>query len=131
MTQTTYDARGVAAPNRVHATAPGDVAARAWRYVLRLVGQVRRQYLTRLFPGYVARMKSRRLGKCRSCGACCDLTFHCPFLTAERRCDRYEKRPLTCRNFPIDAVDLKLTCVPCGHYFAPRSEGKDRADSAD
>ena len=131
MTQTTYDARGIADPNRTHVKAPGHVFGLAWRYVLRFVGQVRRQYLCRLRPEYVVRMRTRRLGQCRACGSCCHLTFHCPFLTVQKRCDRYERRSCTCRDFPIDATDLKLTCVPCGHYFAPRSEEKHRANSAD
>jgi len=131
MSQTTYDVRGIAVPNRIHLNASDHPFARAWRYVLRLIGQVRRQYLSRFRPGYVAGMRARRLGRCRSCGACCRLTFRCPFLTGDRLCDRYEKRSRTCRDFPIDAMDLKLTCVPCGHYFAPRSEERDRANSAD
>jgi len=131
MTQTTYDARGIPDANRVHVRAPAHPFGVAWRYLLRSIGQIRRQYLTRFRADYVQRMKSARLGKCRACGSCCDLTFHCPFLTAEKRCDRYERRSQTCRDFPIDAMDLKLTCVPCGHYFAPRSEDKHRANSAD
>jgi hypothetical protein len=131
MSQTTWHAQGIASPNLVHLKAPDHPVARGWRYVLRLIGQVRRQYLSRVRPGYVARMRSRRLGKCRACGACCHLTFHCPFLTRDRLCDCYAKRSITCRDFPIDAMDLKLTCVPCGHYFAPRSEEEGRADSAD
>jgi len=131
MTQPTCEVWGIAEANRMHVDRPGHPFGLAWRYALRLMGQVRRQYLCRFRPDYVVGMRSARLGTCRACGSCCDLTFHCPFLTGEKRCDRYERRTLTCRDFPIDAMDLKLTCVPCGHYFATRSEEKDRANSAD
>jgi len=108
---------GIAPPNLAYAEAPADAPERGLRWLLRLVGQVRRQYLSRVRPDYVARMRERRLGKCRCCGSCCDLTFHCPFLTCDSRCRIYDKRAQTCRDFPIDAVDLKLTRVPCGHYY--------------
>jgi phosphatidylserine decarboxylase len=68
----------------------------------------------------VKRVREARRGECRSCGSCCDLTFHCPFLDPEKtleRCTHYEKRSRTCRDFPIDALDLWLTRVPCGYWF--------------
>jgi Fe-S-cluster containining protein len=97
---------------------------------LRLAGQVRRQYLCRFRPAYVARVAAERRGECLQCGACCHLTFHCPFLTPERRCTVYHKRSRTCRDFPIDAADLRLTRVPCGHHFDSRREEEARADSS-
>jgi len=131
MTDTAYDLSGIAHVNLDHAAVPGHPLARAWRWTLRLAGQVRRQWLSRVRPGYVARMRALRMGSCRGCGSCCNLTFHCPFLTAECRCNRYERRTLTCRDFPIDALDLRLTRVPCGHYFVREPEEEDRANSAD
>jgi hypothetical protein len=96
---------------------PPSLPGRGVRWVSRLVGQVRRQVLSRLRPGYVAAERARRLGECRRCGSCCDLTFHCPFLTADGPCRIYEHRNVTCRDFPLDALDLRLTRVPCGHWF--------------
>ena len=110
--------RPVAPPNQRYRRPPDDVPGLALRWLLRLAGQMRRQYLCRLRPDYVARAKAARRGQCRQCGACCNLTFHCPFLTSDRRCDRYDRRTQTCREFPIDARDLRLTRVPCGHYFS-------------
>lgn len=130
MTEATCEAEGIAAVNRDHAEGPSHAAGYVWRWTMRLVGQVRRQVLSRLRPGYVARMRAQRRGACRGCGSCCDLTFHCPFLTAECRCSHYEKRTLTCRDFPIDAVDLELTRVPCGFHFGPDTEDETGADSA-
>jgi len=127
----TNNLHGVADVNQFALDEPTCPGARAWRWMMRLAGQARRQYLSRLRPGYVARMRKLRLGKCRCCGSCCDLTFHCPFLNAEKNCKRYERRTLTCRDFPIDALDLRLTRVPCGHYFAPVPEARTRAHSAD
>ena len=122
--------RPVAPPNQRYRRPPDDVPGLALRWLLRLAGQMRRQYLCRFRPDYVARAKAARRGQCRQCGACCDLTFHCPFLTSDRRCDRYDKRTQTCREFPIDARDLRLTRVPCGHFSDSPPEGKARADSS-
>jgi hypothetical protein len=122
---------GVAEVNRPFIASPTCPMSRAWRWTMRLVGQVRRQYLSRLRPGYVARMRELRRGKCRCCGSCCDLTFHCPYLSPENSCKHYEKRTLTCRDFPLDALDLRLTRVPCGQYFAPVPGRDKRANSAD
>jgi len=122
--------KGIAPPNQPYTRRPDDPARRAWWLLLRLAGQARRQYLCRVKPDYVARMRAERLGECRQCGACCHLTFRCPFLTNELRCDRYERRTVTCRDFPVDAMDLKLTRVPCGHFYKSRLEEKTCADSS-
>ena len=115
------DSRETIAPvNRRFAEPPAGAGKRLGRWFSRLAGQGRRQYLSRLRPGYVRRVRETRRGECRSCGACCDLTFYCPFLDPEKseeRCTHYEKRSRTCRDFPIDALDLGLTQVPCGYWF--------------
>ncbi len=115
------DSRETIAPvNRRFVDPPDGAWKRFGRWFSRLAGQGRRQYLSRLRPAYVERVREVRRGECRSCGSCCDLTFHCPFLDPEKtleRCTHYEKRPRTCRDFPIDALDLRLTRVPCGYWF--------------
>lgn len=102
--------------NRPYVDEPS-LVGRGVRWASRLVGQARRQVLCRLRPAYVAELRERRRGQCRRCGSCCDLTFHCPYLTGEGPCRIYDDRPVTCRDFPIDALDLRLTRVPCGHWF--------------
>jgi hypothetical protein len=97
-------------------------AAHAW-------GKVRRFLLCHFRSDYVREHTRRRQGECRQCGSCCDLTFHCPFLNPQRQCKRYDRRTLTCRDFPIDAADLRLTRVPCGHYYGSLEE-EARADSS-
>ena len=129
MTDTTCDLSGVADVNRDHVEVPSGVVERVRLWAMRLMGQARRQFLSRFRPGYVARMRKLRRGDCRNCGSCCRLTFHCPFLTSQKRCVIYSHRTLTCRNFPIDARDLELTRVPCGHYFDSEPEEVDRANS--
>jgi hypothetical protein len=121
MNSNTHIPDDVAEANRPYYTPPRGLG-RLGLWVIRLVGQARRQYLSRLRPGYVRRVRAERLGACRRCGSCCDLTFHCPYLSAETGCLHYEKRTLTCRDFPIDARDLGLTRVPCGHYFSKPQE---------
>jgi hypothetical protein len=130
MTQTPNNGDGVAAVNEPYVDGPKTVSGHLDRWLSRLAGQIRRQYLSRLRPGYVVQVRAQRQGECRQCGSCCDLTFHCPFLTCDQRCSHYEKRTRTCRDFPIDATDLRLTQVPCGHYYEVPAEG-DRADSSD
>jgi phosphatidylserine decarboxylase len=95
------------------------------RWTLRFVAQVRRQYLSRLRPGYVRRARELRRGECRCCGTCCSLTFHCPLLDESNRCKYYQWRNVSCRDFPHDATDLRLTQVPCGHYFEEPAEDGD------
>jgi len=130
MIQPTEEWNSVAPPNRRYLRPAAQGPAIAWRWLLRLAGQLRRQYLCNFRPDYVARLKDARRGECRRCGSCCDLTFHCPFLTSDALCDRYDKRARTCREFPIDAKDLWLTRVPCGHYYDPSPKDKARADSS-
>jgi len=120
----------IAPVNLRYATPPEGLRARAGLWLVRLVGQIRRQVLCRLRPGKVARARLRRAGDCRQCGGCCNLTFHCPFWQSDGRCRIYERRTRTCRDFPIDALDLRLTRVPCGYYFETEPEATDRADSA-
>ena len=107
----------IAPPNRRYAAEPVGWRPRLTRWCWRLLGQVRRQYLSRVRPGYVRRARELRRGECRFCGSCCDLTFHCWHLNEESRCDDYENRQLTCHDFPHDRLDLRLTQVPCGHFF--------------
>lgn len=120
----TKPAADVAPVNRRFTDPPRGPFGRAKRWLARLAGQIRRQYLCRLRPGYVAEARARRQGECRKCGGCCNLTFHCPFLT-EERCRVYEKRSVTCRDFPLDAFDLELTQVACGHWFARQEKESD------
>jgi hypothetical protein len=108
---------------------PPSGAHRVSLWIMRLAGQLRRQYLSRLRPGYVRQAREDRQSECRRCGSCCNLTFNCPFFDATVGCKIYEKRPLTCRDFPIDARDLRITRVPCGHHYEHPKEGNSRANS--
>jgi hypothetical protein len=130
MAPTTDSLADVAVANLPYSCASLGPAARIGRWFLRFAGQMRRQYLCRFRPGYVARTKAARQGRCRRCGSCCNLTYHCPFLKRDGDCRIYDHRTLTCRDFPIDAVDLRLTRVPCGLHFDPPEEERSRANSS-
>ena len=127
MTDSTPD---IAPVNRPYADDPAGLVDRMGRWFMRLAGQARRQYLSRLRPGYVARLRRSRRGDCRQCGSCCHLTFRCPFWQDDGLCSHYDRRTLTCRDFPIDALDLRLTRVPCGYWFETEPEDADGADTA-
>jgi hypothetical protein len=130
MIRTREDYEGVAPANVPYVRPPSNPPAVAWRWLIRLAGQLRRQYLCRLRPDYVAAARAARRGQCRRCGSCCNLTFHCPFLDEGSLCKFYDKRTRSCQEFPVDAKDLRLTRVPCGHYYDSPPEDKGRADSS-
>jgi hypothetical protein len=131
MTETKEVAAGIAPVNMAYIQPPQGLGARLGLWFIRLYGQARRQYLSRVRPGYVSHAKTLRRGECRRCGSCCNLTFRCPYLAEDATgCLHYEKRQVTCRDFPIDALDLRLTRVPCGHYFESTSEEGARANSS-
>ncbi len=120
----------IAHVNREYVDETDGLAARVGLWFIRLAGQVRRQYLCRLRPGYVTRTRTRRRGECRQCGSCCQLTFRCPFWQDDGLCSHYDRRTRTCRDFPVDARDLRLTRVPCGYWFETEPEDADGADTA-
>jgi len=80
-------------------------------------GKVRRLYLSKLRPGYVARMRRQRRGTCLRCGSCCSIAFRCPHLEQDNHCSVYDRRPSQCSNFPIDHRDLRYLEDVCGFYF--------------
>ncbi len=100
-----------------------------WRRVWLLRGRARRWYLGWLRPGYVRANRARRVGECRRCGMCCQMGIRCFRLRTDDSlsgCTSYGKRrPINCRNFPIDERDLADRNVlaphdPCGYRFLPR-----------
>jgi len=86
-----------------------------------LKGKVRRLYLARFRPDYVAEQLQRRQGECRCCANCCRLCFTCPFINQQGLCVIYGKgRPKVCQFFPIDERDIRdvaLRGAQCGYWF--------------
>ncbi len=88
-------------------------------------GKIRRFYLVHFRPRYVQASLERRRGDCHRTGACCNLMFKCPLLKNSKSssvCSIYERRPLSCRTFPIDERDLAdrdllMPDHPCGFSF--------------
>jgi Fe-S-cluster containining protein len=87
-----------------------------------LWGKVRRYYLSHFRKGYVRRqIEEKRRGECSRCGECCKLGMVCPWLTDGNVCEKYEDRPLQCRNFPIDERDLE-DMPECTFWFADEED---------
>ena len=78
-----------------------------FRRVRRAWGVVRRFLLVHFRAGYVRRQAELRSGECSRCGKCCRILYRCPMLAEGNHCQIYGKRPQQCRQFPIDARDLK------------------------
>lgn|GEM_PF-1335631 len=104
--------RGVSRCGRLHQE------SRFWAH---LKGKLRRLYLIRFRPEYVAEQLGRRQGECRRCANCCRLCYPCPFLNRQSLCVIYTKgRPQVCRVFPIDERDIRevaLRGAKCGYRF--------------
>ncbi len=80
-------------------------------------GKLRRYFLSKVRPGYVAESRGRRRGDCQRCGSCCAIMFRCPMLKDGNHCSVYRKRPEQCSHFPIDARDLRYLEHVCGYHF--------------
>lgn len=91
------------------------------RFMIHLVGKVRRLYLVNFRKKYVQRRIALRKGACRQCGTCCNLLVTCPMLLKKGRCLVYGLcRPQSCKVFPIDQRDLRevrLCNSTCGFQF--------------
>jgi len=91
-------------------------------------GKLRRFFINRFKPNKVRKALALRLGNCIRCGTCCKILFKCPYLKYDSEglavCNTYEKRPLNCRQFPIDNRDImernfvRGVSVPCGFRFS-------------
>ena len=98
-------------------------------------GVLRRMFLQTFRRGYVRASLAARQGQCARCGACCQMTWRCPFFHApdgQPACKSYKIHRLpNCITFPIDARDLadRDLVAPdsrCG-YSWPHAHGQDRA----
>lgn len=68
-----------------------------------------------------------RHGKCRRCGACCQMVVRCPYLSFDSsglaRCEIYKRsiRPINCMVFPRDdgdVTEVELSKkIKCGYRF--------------
>lgn len=90
---------------------------RAYRKWVQGWSKVRRYWLSKFRPAYVARMRRQRRGECLRCGSCCNIMFKCPHLENGSHCVVYDGRATQCRNFPIDHRDLRYLEDACGFHF--------------
>jgi hypothetical protein len=103
------------------------------KFVTLTRGKVRRFFYahTRRGRDHIDRMKRRRRGECRRCGACCRLVYRCPFLRMDGDlavCTVHQRRPQNCRIFPVDRLDLEDRDLvdparPCGFWFVEDKGG--------
>lgn len=98
------------------------------RFIIHIVGKVRRQYLVKFRKKYVKRQMSQRKGGCLRCGTCCNLLITCPMLLKKGSCIVYGLcRPQTCKVFPIDQRDInevRFYNRTCGFHFDLGDVGK-------
>lgn len=85
-------------------------------------GKVRRFYLSHFKQAYVQQQLERREGRCKMCGACCQLGYRCIYLTDLNTCKIHDRndwiRPKQCMLFPIDEQDLlEMNNPKCGYFF--------------
>lgn len=103
------------------------------RFMIHLIGKIRRLYLVNFRKKYVQRQLEKREGACRQCGTCCNLLVTCPMLL-KKGCLVYGIcRPQTCKVFPIDQRDLKevqFCNSTCGFHFevSNRNEADQRVN---
>ena len=91
-----------------------------------LWGKIRRFYYGHFEGRKLKKKLAFREGECARCGTCCKLMFTCPFLTTHQdgstSCMIHNKRPVNCRIFPADEVDLRdrdlvNPNIKCGYSF--------------
>ena len=89
--------------------------------LIQLRGKVRRAVVgTMLSEEDRAAVAGARTGECNRCGACCKILFACPFLVEDEdgafTCSVYQRRPASCRLFPMVPADLREV-DQCGFSF--------------
>ena len=98
---------------------------------LLLWGKIRRFYYGHFLGREVKKKLQTRQGECIRCGTCCKMLFQCPFLVTHKdgstSCMIHDKRPINCRIFPIDNLDLRdrdlvSKEIKCGFYFTNGGE---------
>ena len=99
---------------------PGTQASQG-AVLIQLRGKVRRAVVGALLStDDRAALASARQGECTRCGACCKILFACPFLVEDERgmftCSVYDRRPPSCRLFPMIPADLREV-DRCGFSF--------------
>ena len=86
--------------------------------ILKFLNFLRRNFMKLVDKNYVEKKLSRRKGKCRRCGKCCE---GCKFLNKQKKlCSVYNNRPkILCHNdFPLDELDKKIWKIKrCGYSF--------------
>ncbi|GAB4254132.1 MULTISPECIES: hypothetical protein [Deferrisoma] len=122
-----------AAASRVSVTKDG---LRVPLLARQMLGKIRRFWLVWFRPGYVARKRRERTGRCLRCGRCCSLAVTCPMFAGQGLCLTYGAiRPRVCAAFPIDERDLaeiRASGGACGFAFRPAAHlravegGRDR-----
>ena len=98
--------------------------------LIQLRGKVRRAVVgVLLSEDDRATLASARQGECNRCGACCKILFACPFLVEGEggvfTCGVYDRRPPSCRLFPMVPADLREV-DGCGFSFRSTDDGDGR-----
>ncbi len=86
------------------------------RFLLKPFNRLRREVMQFFDKDYIKNKLTKRKGKCKKCGACCE---GCRFLEKTKLCKIYNKRPWMCyKEFPLDEIDKWIWNVKgCGYNF--------------
>lgn len=72
-----------------------------------LLFTLRRIFLIRFRPNYVAYQFAHRLGACNKCGECCKVgMYKCKYLSANGSCLVYSERAEKCPNLPMSGAKI-------------------------
>jgi uncharacterized protein len=77
--------------------------------------------IERTFTSLILPVEKCRNGECQQCGACCQLSYPCPFLKHREDkstfCAVYAMRPPQCRKYPRSKRECE-TGEGCGYHFS-------------
>lgn len=99
--------------------------------------KLRNTFMSYFRPDTVSSWEVWRRSECAHCGACCEILWRCPFLKENDEgvssCSVHDKRPITCRTFPVDPWSVDMISEetrPCSYEFIHTTSSSANVDSS-